>query len=555
MDMIIRNRTARTGGIVCVCVAALWLAACDNEYLSGEEPDKSESTELRFVAALAGNPSTKAIEKPLFMEGTAFPFDGTYTFGMFVADEAGNALSAGSDENMKAILTRNVIGTNFWEYTKSDGITPLSLKAEPDQRIDIKGYYPWVAGATSAAVPFDLTGGMAGKQELLYLSSPSSLWTMTPEGLLPLTFSHAYSRVKVKLTKLTDTGVGNVSVSSVSIDNRHGNLHWVKNRGTIDPRTGEVNNAGYTAGPVTVNCTPAEDVPLDGSLTTLPLEFEFLVPAFMSADVQDSDVVIRVMAAVGSGEQKALTFPLRRNNLDGLATDGNVRGFQKGYINTYNIIYNNATMILELSDWQSNPVSGSLGEPVGSYSPDNVILGTTAEENYMRISRLDKDDHLYHSYLGEVAGGNNGIYVVPLSALSAHGNFYTEWNKLFKTGVTGNSRTQEAVNPELMFAKKEAAAGALLAWREPETGVLTARQSCIEHREGGYKDWRLPRINELQVLASKAKLNRDLIYWSGTENTADLAFAVEYGQTFMTPTIQDKTAWFKVRCVRDATKP
>lgn len=164
MDMIIRNRTARTGGIVCVCVAALWLAACDNEYLSGEEPDKPESTELRFVAALAGNPSTKAIGKPQFIEGMAFPLDGTYTFGMFVADEAGSPLSTGSDENMKAILTRNVIDNNSWEYTKSDGTTPLSLKAEPDQRIDIKGYYPWVAGATSTAVPFDLTGGMQGSR-------------------------------------------------------------------------------------------------------------------------------------------------------------------------------------------------------------------------------------------------------------------------------------------------------------------------------------------------------------------------------------------------------
>jgi hypothetical protein len=558
-DMIRRNKVKITGMIAATCLAGLCLVACDREESLGEKPEKPGSTELCFAAALEGSQSTKTIGKPDVLEGTVFPLNGTYIFGMFITDDSGAGLPDGTQSNMKTTLTRGAAaGEDTWTHTTS-GDTDISPKAEPAQSINIYGYYPWVAGATATAVPFDLTGSMNGKKELLYLSLPASPITMPADGNIALTFSHAYCWVKVKLTRLSD--LNEVAVKSVSIDNLHANLSWIKNKGTINPKTGEVNTVGFTAGPLEVNCSPAEDVPIDGSLTALPLEFDFLVPSFLGR-VKDGEVVIRIMTS----DDKVLTFPLTRNNLNGdddVSTD-DIYGFRKGWKNEYNIIYNNAAMILELSDWQSYPINGSLGVGMEGYTPlrTDYVAGSAGNAkdyyNGMRpfgVTNIgdtpNPNNHLFHTYLGEVANGNNGSYLI--ATVDLGGSLITAWR------ATGS---QERINPQLMLARAWGAGGAPVPWKDPATGVLVARQACASLREGGYKDWRLPRINELYVINQRiidqgGGMNSSLEYWSGTESGVSAAWVLTKGATvaWLLPYPREKTIPLYVRCVRDATKP
>lgn len=558
-DMIRRNKVKITGMIAATCLAGLCLVACDREESFGEKPEKPGSTELRFAAALEGSLSTKTIGKPDILGGSDFPMNDTYTFGMFITDEAGNGLPDGTQSNMKTTLTRGAAaGEDTWTHTTS-GDTEISPKAEPAQSVNIYGYYPWVAGATATAVPFNLTGSMDGKKELLYISSPTSPITMPADGNIALTFSHAYCWVKVKLTKLSDKN--NVEVKSVSIDNLHGNLNWIKNQGTISPKTGEVNSSGFTPGPLTVNCALAEDVPLDGSGTTLPLEFDFLIPSFLGR-IKDGEVVIRITTGADgtTANDKVLTFPLAKNNLNGdddLSSD-DICGFRKGWKNEYSIIYNNAAMILELSDWQSYPINGSLGGQVGGTPQTaNYVAGSSgnAQDYYSGIRPFgvtnigdspNPDNHLFHTYLGEEVNGNNGSYVEVEIDLNA--SFVSEWKK------TGS---RERINPQLMVARTWGAGGAPVPWKDPTTGVLSARQACASLRDGGYKDWRLPRINELYVINQRIKLENTREYWSGTEYNADNAWVITKGTTvsWLLPYPRAKTIPLYVRCVRDATKP
>lgn len=557
-DMIKRNKAKMTGIITAISLTCLCLVACDREEPLGEKPDKPGSTELRFAAALAGNPSTKAIGKPVFLEGTTFPMNNAYTFGMFITDEAGNGLPAGTENNMKTTLTRGAAAvSDTWTHTTSAGAA-ISPKADPGQSVNITGYYPWITGATATAVPFDLTGGMAGKQELLYISSPASPITMPDDGNIPLTFSHAYCWVKVKLSKLSD--LNTVKVKSVSIDNLHGNLSWIKDKGSINPKTGDVNSSGFTAGPLAVNCNPAEDVPLDGSLTDMPLEFDFLVPSFLSASVKDGEVVIRITTS----DDKVLTFPLTKNNLNGDDSDTSIRGFRKGWKNEYDIVYNNAAMILELSDWQSYPINGSLGAGTESYTPLRTDYKKGSGNDYFFGIRPfgvsatggqnqdgNPNNHIFHTYLGEVANGNNGSYLI--ATVDLEGSLSDGWK------ATGS---QENVNPQLMLARTWGAGGAPVPWKDPATGVLVARQACASLREGGYKDWRLPRINELYVINQRltdqgAGLDRNREYWSGTESGVSSAWVLTKGTTvsWLLPYPRAKTISLYVRCVRDAAKP
>ena len=560
--MIRRNKAKITGMIATAYLAGLCLTACDREEPLGgkpDEPGKPGSTELRFAAALEGNPSTKTIGKPDILTTTAFPLDGAYTFGMFITDDGGSGLPAGTESNMKTTLTRGASeGSDNWAHATSAGAA-ISPKADPAQSTNIPGHSPWITGATATSVPFDLTGGMDGKKELLYISSPGSPITMPDNGNIALTFSRAYCWVKVKLTKLSNLNA--VKVKSVSIDNLHTNLKWIKNKGSINPKTGDVNTTGFTAGPLEVNCASVVDVPLDGSLDALPLEFDFLVPSFLDR-VKDGEIVIRITTE----DEKILTFPLAKNKLNGDddTSSDDICGFRKGWKNEYSIIYNNAAMILQLSDWQSYPVSGTLGAGAEGYTPlrtDYVAGGSGNAKDYYNGIRPfgvtnigdtpNPDNHIFHTYLGEVANGNNGDYLV--ATINLGGSIVDAWR------ATGSL---ERVNPKLMLARTWGAGGSPVPWKDPATGTLAARQACASLREGGYKDWRLPRINELYVINQRltdqgAGLSADLEYWSGTESGASAAWVLTKGNSFrwLLPYPREKTIPLYVRCVRDATKP
>lgn len=551
IDMIIRIKATRVWTIISICSFVLYTTACD----SGEIPAKEENAaniELRFTASISDSPSVKTAygatftkanaHGPAVLQGTEFAND-RHTFGMWITGETGGALVTGSNDNMQAILVKNGT-TNTWSYADNGG-TPLTLQAKQGENIKITGYYPWIDGATNTAVPFDFSNASSSVnwKDLLYLSSPAPNVTspVTDANPIALTFSHAYCWVTVKLSKLTNKS--DVTVSAVSIENG-GTGGWIKNKGGIDPKTGKV-VSGATSGVLKITCPEVHSsLPVEGAE---PFVYNFLVPPFMNTDVQDSDILIRVF----TNDSKVLSFPLQRAHLN--KTDPDQYGLKQGMHNTYNIVYNNSSMILSVSDWQEVVINDQAlgGGPTGGIIQVAVLRGF--ESSFEHHATLRLRNHILHTYLGEVAENNNGKYVTvsdidaskPIPSIFDGWKPYILADSLYKT---------------LMVAKDLAAGAAPVPWKD-ENGVLTAKQACVEFRDGGYTDWRLPRISELFIVGYNANVsgvgkNANQL-WSGTEYDADNSYATgSYpNTTTIFPKITSKKESLYVRCVRDADKP
>lgn len=529
--MVIRIKLKQIWTAISVCSLGIY-TACDSGNLPGEKT--SAGIGLRFATVISDIPSNKAVREPDIIQGTYFP-DGTHTFGMFITDDSGQGLVTGSNDNMKSTLARGA-GQDAWTYTdKSDH--PLVPIAQQGQSVNITGYYPWTDGATATTVPFDLSGNKETWKDLLYLSAPTSAQQVLDESPIALTFSHAYCWVTVSLSKLTNKS--NVYVKSVSIGNSYNGMkNRIVNKGHINLKTGDVTGA-VTDGPLVISY----DTPMDLSVAGVGShKFNFLVPSFMRSDVQDSDIVILVT----TDDDKVLAFPLSRTYLN--RTD-NLCGFEKGKHNTYDIIYNNSEMTLALSNWVEIPITEmALGE--GSMY-EKVVTVEWKNNLGIKASVLDLADHHYHTYLGEVAEGNNGKYLNQTPPVD--GALFGGW---------GPFLLKDSIYPKLMVATNLAAGGGTVPWKDEETGVLAAKQACVEFRDGGYKDWRLPRIGELFLVAGynlpeelRAKRNG---LWSATEYDADHSYSTIYstdGTFTVFPGISPKNETLYVRCVRDFNKP
>lgn len=533
-DMIVRKTTTRIWTMIGVCSLGLCFTACDNRELPGKEKNPA-NVGLRFTASISDTPSSRETHGPDIITGTAFP-DGTHTFGMFITGETGDPLATGSEDNMKLTLTRGT-DTDTWAYTDKNDQS-LSLNEKHGEKIKLTGYCPWIAGATATSVPFDLTGDAADWKDLLYLSSPTGAQEVLDGNPIELKFSHAYCWVTVKLSKLTNKN--EVIVKAVSIENSSNSLNGIMNKGAIDPKTGDVISG--TAGPLTITLTDPVSIPYDKDMSESPSEFNFLVPSFMSADITDGNIVIRVTTQVDT-ETEVLSFPLVKANLN---VDQALYGFRKGMHNTYNIVYNNSEMILSLSGWQETTINastlggGATGEPV-------TVEIMPAWGVYP--SKLTEANHIYHTYLGEVVEGNNGSYVTKVVPDNA--TLYDGWNPFLKQ--------TEAIYPKLQVARNLAAGGAPVPWKDETTGVLTAKQACAELRDGGYKDWRLPRVSELFFFAYQTpdpiKLNSDQL-WSATECDAENCYSTnKFSSGWIFPVKTSKKENLYVRCVRDSKKP
>lgn len=543
--IIIRKKTTRICTILGICSFGLYTTACDSGELPGKEKEKV-TAELRFTASISDNLSTKSDHGSDIIETTAFP-NGTHTFGMFVTREGGGALVTGSDDNMKLTLTKSAGSSDTWSQTdKNDG--NLSLIANHGESVALTGYYPWTAGASATAVPFDLSGNMSDCPDLLYLSSPVGAQPVYDGTPVALNFSHAYCWVTVKLSKLTQKT--DVFVKSVSIENSSGNLKRIVNKGAIDPKTGDQISNRATSGPLVVDCAAAPvDLPLSNTAID-PAVFNFLVPPFMATDVQDSDIVIRVTTNV-LGADEVLSFPLNRVHLNNVT---NQYGFAKGMHNTYTIVYNNAAMILSLADWQGVRIGdGNLGGTIGgtpievswTNSHNAVVLVTERDQ----LKKLLVGDHTTHSYLGEVAENNNGAY---RTIETPSGGLFVVWKPFVIT---------EPFYTTLKVARNNAAGGGDVPWKDKETGTLMAKQVCAEFREGGFTDWRLPRISEFFMIVYPPQgILSQGDYWSATEHNADECYYVTSSVPPETtaswiPQHTSKTASMYVRCVRDSDKP
>lgn len=262
----------------------------------------------------------------------------------------------------------------------------------------------------------------------------------------------------------------------------------------------------------------------------------------MSADIKDSDIVIRVTTMEG-GSPKVLSFPFRQAHLN---KEGTKYGFQKGMHNTYTLVYNNSSMYLSLEDWTTTTITEStLGEGMvnAKYltrkfdNSDNTVLGSGG--NY----KLTAGNHIYHTYLGEVAENNNGEYET--FSINPSGNLSARWRGAVES---------EPVYPSLHIAENFAAGGEPVPWKDNETGALVAKQACVEFRDGGFTDWRLPRISECYMMAYQFDYTVKEC-WSGTEASATNSYAmVKEGGSGYYPKSFSKQEYFYVRCVRDSDK-
>lgn len=533
--MIKRKKANPIWTIISLGFLGLCTTACDSGELPGKEKAPA-NIELRFAASISDSPSTKTIQDPDIIQGTAFP-DGPHTFGMFITNEDNTPLETGSKDNMKLNLSRTT-GADTWTYTDNNGM-PLTLKANQGQTIKLTGYYPWIAGATATSVPFDLSGEVTTWKDLLYLSSPAGSATVLDANPIDLTFSHAYCWVTVKLSKLTNKN--EVPVKTVSIENSYNSQKGIMNNGNIDPKTGDVINGN--AGPLKINCSPFVNIPFEEPGTS-PSEFHFLVPPFMLAEIQDSDIVIRVTTET-DGVTEVLSFPLSKIHLNHQENSNNY-GFEKGKHNIYHIVYNNSEMVLSLSDWQETLIkdSGLGGGPLGKPFVREFSGFLQAPPSLL------KGDHINHTYLGEVAENNNGKYV--RVTFPESGNFFDNWRSFMKA---------EPFYPTLAIALNFAAGGGEVPWKDKETGVLTAKQACSEFREGGFKDWRLPRVSEVYIMTYPQTgdfVGGTKMFWTATEYDETQSFATciiyEKGFPIIYPYKTSKEDTYYVRCVRDSDK-
>lgn len=542
--MTIKDKAARLWAIMGLCSLGLCFTACDRGELPADGKDPGR-VELRLSASITDSPFTKAgTSGPTITTGTAFT-DGEHTFGLFVTrEDGGGALIEGSNDNMQSTLKKS--GTSQqWSHTDKTG-TSIQLAANNGESINFTGYSPWIAGATATAVPFDLRStNPADWIDLLYLSSPTAPQQIT-DGAAPiaLKFSHAYCWVTIKMWKLTDKT--NVLVQAISLESNTSKFDAIINKGTIHPQTGV---ATGTAGPIKMEFDPTVSIPVKPveNVEGTPYEFNFLVPSFMNADIKDSDIVIRVTTmendSQGNNFPKVLSFPFRQAHLN---NDGTNYGFQKGRHNTYTLVYNNSSMYLSLEDWTTTTITEStLGEGMSGLKPKEITFQDIwLPTDNVTVAKLSDTNHIYHSYLGEVAENNNGSYVENITVNKPSNLTKNNW---------GGAVQSEPLQPHLYSAKQLAAGGAQVAWKDEETGALMAKQACVEHREGGYTDWRLPRIAECYMLNSEMEGKE---CWSGTEaSIAEAYAAVKHKESIFYPKQCDKHEFYYVRCVRDYMKP
>lgn len=111
--MIIHKQTEWIRLIIITGAVGLCTTSCDNGELFDKQ-QQLESTELHFAAALSDSQATIATR---MISGTTFP-KGTYPFGLFLTDENGNGLPAGTADNMKSTLQQQGAGETWSHTTK-----------------------------------------------------------------------------------------------------------------------------------------------------------------------------------------------------------------------------------------------------------------------------------------------------------------------------------------------------------------------------------------------------------------------------------------------------
>lgn len=503
------------------------MSSCTWEEFPDEPAVLQKPVALSFATAVETAPEadTRVIRPGTDFGGNAYFPVGQYAIGIHLYNLNGSEVFEGSD-NMQGLMTINATGTGTdndeWKYWNSQGgkVTP---KGFPGTRIRRMAYTPYDPKATIDSIPFDFTKKVNvepqyGQANLLLCSTGETDIPADPlANPIQLKFRNAYTKVVLRITKKEDKNdpqnIG--KVTETAIDNL--TAEWIKNRGGIDPSTGYVkptSEPGKIWNDSTAMLT-----------TTEPVEFTFLVPAFMDKDVKDDNFgfVLQI-----DGQQRL--FPLKKSQLNtGADAGGNTTyGFESNRINTYNLVYNNSLLFLSLQSWNSVDASAGFGQtaeknptftldlslgiwnqkngyyvrqkaqkPDSSTVPELNYPKDTSEDPYVEYpevrpphkqnSFIYTTSHVNNTYLSSVLLGGNG----PAVPENKSGRLYTDYEQPYvKLQVTALDVGGKAV-----------------IWQDGRGGLI-AKDVCRNYRGNGFTDWRLPRVTEMKIIMMWAVYNR-----------------------------------------------
>lgn len=561
-----RIRGVPPGYIFLFAASCLAMSSCTWEEFPDEPAVLQKPVALSFATAVETAPEadTRVIRPGTDFGGNAYFPVGQYAIGIHLYNLNGSEVFEGSD-NMQGLMTINATGTDKdeWDYWNSQG-KPVTPQGFPGTRIRRMAYTPYDPKATIDSIPFDFTNKVNvkpqyGQANLLLCSTGETDIPADPlANPIQLKFRNAYTKVVLRITKKEDKNDNqNIGkVTETAIDNL--TAEWIKNRGGIDPATGYVkptSEPGKIWNDSTAMLT-----------TTEPVEFTFLVPAFMDKDVKDDNFgfVLQI-----DGQQRL--FPLKKSQLNTGADAGNntTYGFESNRINTYNLVYNNSLLFLSLQSWNSVDASAGFGQTAennptcevmldkprtGNFvmqSKQKADLSPTSELNYPKDTTEDpyvewnqdrpphKPDkfiyittHRNNTYLSSVLLGGNG----PAVPENKGERLYTDYEQPYvKLQVTALDVGGKAV-----------------VWQDGRGGLI-AKDVCRNYRGNGFTDWRLPRVTEMKCIMMWAVYNRNQMgkffgktgyyqmekedatpYWTATE--ADMGTPGEVDE--------NETAWY-----------
>lgn len=547
----------------------LLAGACEEaDRFDGETP--AREVVLNFDASVA---HTEASATRSCTTIDAFS-DNAYRFGISITKDNATkgTIFAGSDD-LTATMSRTAQDAPWkWSFKRTSGNVDVDapLKGPAGKPLKVIAYYPatGTAGTFTGGIPFDFTATSSLKQtEILYNTATSAMLSASADGSaanIPLRFQHAYSWIVINVTKNIDKD--DVKLNGVTIGNQGGN--WIKNQGTISPETG-LAMEGSVAGPIG---EIKASQPLNATSSNSPVTYAFLVPSFMDANVKDGDISITL--SINNNNNIGETYLLNREHLN---QDGNAYGFRQGYMNTYNLEFNNTALSLNLVSWTSTILNGNFGGNIAVswdyrlllFNTTNYvwpsILGTPSTPALSKPTFLAADAHPYENYLTTVGLGSNGNYVPASAVVPVPAGGY---NLVDYVGVGTSEGT-----PLKLYMTTEDISIEQVPWAD-ENGTLRAKEICRKYNGGGMTGWRLPRVAELRAIFAYCMAtygvpaikdlgfgkdaNQYKNYWTGTEADATKAWGIYYYSSPLVfldrgPVLSviNKGERCAVRCVRD----
>lgn len=565
------NKYTYPRAIILAACSLLLAGACDNYDGSGSDTPGRE-VRLNFNASIE---NTEGGQSRSITGITDFSGN-SYAFGMSVTkSENGSEIFKGSSD-MTATMERSGATAPWnWSFLDNSDHSSVTPAGPEGKALKVVAYYPAVSSATkdvyTNGIPFDFSAKTGLKQtDLLY--NTSTIYPFAPSdgsvATVPLNFRHAYTWIVLNITKYVNKG-SEFQLSSVTLDNLGAN--WIKNKGAIDPETG-LPKDGAVAGPIGITIEPAVILSATEVYTC-----EFLVPSFMDTKVGNGEITL-ILNINGTNE----IFSLNKIYLN-QSDDRKSFGFRQGYKNTYDLVFNNSALALNIQSWNSEVINGEFGgdiTPPGSgdykwmnldndgfaYWPTGTYPnGGTSKKYPPKSGYLAANEHPYEAYLTTVAYGGNGAYV-PVNT--------PDPATLPKDGLNItddiNVYTMEEAHQILQMTKNDVSI-APVPW-EDGNGLLLAKELCRKYNGGGFHNWRLPRASELRAVfvlvsgsGSLVDLNfgkdeaRNKFYWTGTEVNENEAWGMYIDKrtetvncTVVLSPYDKKTTSCSVRCVRDS---